>query len=130
MANSFPPPPSGWQLAQVSYQAVLPHPEARPGGPFDFGAGVSAYLTYSVPVLGLVFAFTEPGSFGAFDQAAVEAELASAVTAVCGVLAGMSGAPLADLQAQVSVTRAWEWRNGTSAVSTADAMAYPPGGTL
>jgi hypothetical protein len=126
MANSFPPPPSGWQLAQVSYQAVLPHPEAQPGAPADFGAGVSTYLTYSVPVLGLVFVFTEPGSFGAFDQAAAEAQLASAVTAVCSVLAGMSGAALADLQSQVTVTRTWEWQAGANAVSTSDAMAYPP----
>jgi hypothetical protein len=125
MSNSFPSPPSGWQLESVSYQAVLPHPEAQPGGPVDFGAGVTTHLTYSVPVLGLVFVFTEPGSFGAFDQVAVEAELASAITAVCGVLAAMSGAVLADLQSQVTVTRTWQWNNGDSGVSTSDTMTYP-----
>lgn len=126
MANSFPPPPSGWQLAQVSYQAVLPHPEAQPGGPLDFGAGTAAYLTYSVPVLGLVFVFGTPGQFGAFDQAAVEADFAQAITSVCSVLAGMSGAALAGLQSQVTVTRAWEWRSAAGdAVSTTDAMTYP-----
>jgi hypothetical protein len=126
VASNFPPPPSGWQLAQVSYQATLPHPDGQPGGPLDFGAGVHGQLAYNTPVLSVVFTFGTPGSFGAFDQAAAEARLASAVTGVCGVLAGMSGAALADLQAQVTVTRTWQWQNSAGAVSTTDAMTYPP----
>jgi hypothetical protein len=129
MSNSFPPPPSGWQLAQVSYQAVLPHPDARPGGPLDFGAGVHGQLAYNTPVLSMVFAFDTPGSFGAFDQAAVESGFAQAITGVCQVLASMSGAALAGLQAQVTVTRSWNWAAGASGVTTADTMAYPPAGT-
>jgi len=125
MANNFPAVPGGFALSQLSYQAVLPHPDAQPGGPIDFGAGVNSYLTYSVPVLGLVFTFTEPGSFGAFNQAAVEGGLAAAITGVCEVLTSMSGVALATLQAQVTVTRSWEWQNGTSSFSTQDTMAYP-----
>lgn len=125
MTNSFPPPPSGWQLAQVSYQTVLPHPDLQAGAPLDFGTGVTTQLAYSVPVLGLVFTFSTPGQSGAFDQTAAESGLAGAVTQVCTVLAGMSGVPLADLQAQVTVTRSWTWTAGASSVAVTDTMTYP-----
>jgi hypothetical protein len=125
MSNSFPAPPGGWQLSQASYSAVLPAPELRPGAPLDFGAGVHGQLAYNVPVLSVVFTFDVPGSFGAYDQGSVEAGLAQAVTGVCGVLASMSGAALADLQAQVTITRAWTWTAGAVSVGTQDTMAYP-----
>jgi hypothetical protein len=126
VSNSFfPAPPANWELAAVSYSTVLPTPVMQAGAALDFGAGVHGQLTYSVPVLGAVFAFDTPGSFGAYDQGAVEGALAQAVTAVCQVLASMSGTALADLQAQVTVTRAWTWASGTSSVVTQDEMAYP-----
>jgi hypothetical protein len=104
---------------------VLPKPVMQPGAPLNFSADVTSQLTYSVPVLGVMFTFDTPGSFGTYDQAAVETDFAQAITAVCGVLASMSGVALADLQAQVTVTRAWTWTTGTSNVITQDAMAYP-----
>jgi hypothetical protein len=125
MSNSFPVPPGDWQLSQVRYSAVLPAPELQPGAPLDFGAGVHGQLAYNVPVLSVVFTFDVPGSFGTYDQGTVEAGLAQAVTGVCGVLASMSGAALADLQAQVTITRAWTWAAGTSSVATSDVMTYP-----
>jgi hypothetical protein len=125
VANSFPAPPANWELASVSYSTVLPKPVMQPSAPLDFGAGVTGQLTYSVPVLGAVFSFDVPGSFGAYDQAAVEGALAQAITAVCQVLASMSGTALADLQAQVRVTRAWTWATGASSVVTQDEMTYP-----
>ena len=125
MANSFPPPPGGWALAQVSYSAVLPAPTLQPGSALDFGAGVSGHLVYSVPVLGTVFGFDVPGTFGAYDQATVEAGLKQAITGVCTVLADMSGTALATLQAEVTVTRQWTWASGGVSVMTSDTMAYP-----
>lgn len=125
MANSFPAPPGNWELESVAYSAVLPAPVLEPGSALDFGAGVTGHLVYSVPVLGLVFTFGTPGSFGAYDQDTVEAGLKQAVTGVCEVLAAMSGAALADLQAQVTVTRSWTWTSGDVSVGTADTMAYP-----
>ena len=126
MSNSFPAVPGGFALAQVSYQAVMPRPDLVPGTSLDFGAGVSTQLSYMTPVIGLVFSFTAPGSFGSFDQAAVEAALSGAVTQILQVLAGMSGAALAGLQSQTSVIRTWEWQNGTGAAfATQDTMAYP-----
>jgi hypothetical protein len=125
MSNSFPAPPSNWELGSVSYSAVLPAPTLQPGAALDFGAGVRSLLAYSVPILGVVFVFDVPGSFGTFDQAAVEGDFAQAVTAVCGVLASMSGAVLADLQSEVVITRTWSWTTGVSSVSTSDTMTYP-----
>lgn len=126
MANSFPAPPSGWQLAQVSYQATLPQPELQVGAALNFGAGVTTYLSYSVPVLGLVFAFGTPGTTGNFDQSAVEGALANAVTAVCQVLSNMSGVALATVQAGVVISRTWEWRTPAGdAINTSDTVSYP-----
>lgn len=125
MTNNFPAVPAGFQVSQVSYQAVLPHPEAQAGGPLDFGPGVTAQLSYSVPVLGLVCSFSTPGSFGSFDQSGVEGALANAITGVCEVLAGMSGVPLATLQEEVTVNRTWEWQNGSVTFTTQDTVAYP-----
>lgn len=127
MANSFPVPPTGWQLSQVSYQAVLPHPDLQAGAALDFGTGTTTLLTYSVPVLGLAVVFATPGSFGTFDQTTIEAGLTNAITGVLNVLANMSGVALATLESQVTVTRIWEWisSDGT-AVTTSDTMTYTP----
>jgi hypothetical protein len=125
VSNSFPAPPANWELASISYATVLPRPALQPGAPLDFGAGVTGQLTYSAPVLGVMFTFDTPGSFGTYDQATVETDFAQAITSVCGVLSSMSGVALATLQAQVTVSRAWTWTAGGNSVTTQDAMAYP-----
>jgi hypothetical protein len=127
MANHFPAMPGDLGLFQLAYNASLPTPGYQPASPLNFGTEVETQLVYSAPNIAVKFTFDPTGSTGTFDQDTVEAMIAEEVTAICTVLSGMSGVPLAQVQAQVTVSRAWTWTDSTGYVAGwQDTMPYPP----
>lgn len=127
MANNFPAMPSDLGLFQLAYNASLPTPSYQSTSPLNFGTEVETQLVYSAPSIAVKFTFDPAGSTGTFDQDTVEAMIAAEVTSVCTVLSNMSGVPLAQVQAQVTVVRAWTWTDGAGYVAGwQDAMTYPP----
>lgn len=114
MANSFPIP----AVASIQYYV-------------DLGAlseGIASVAAGRIQII--AFTFTPAGSYGTFDQGAVEAGIASMLNGMCAAWGAVTGLTTAAVQAAVTVTRVWTFANpvlGTAGpqFTLTDQMTYP-----
>lgn len=124
MSNHFPAVPADLGLASIFYSVSFPTPFGD--SPLNFTGGENSFGPFTNSGSGPAFNFDTPGTFGTFDQDAIEAVIATSVTNCCQALSEMSGVALATVQADVRVTRNWVWRDTDGfLLNYQDAMTYP-----
>jgi hypothetical protein len=127
MSNNFPSIPTDFGLFQLTYMLNLPGLLTSNDGTFNLITDVSG--TGAPSAYPMEFQFNTPGTVGTFDQTTFESDIVTAVTALCQSIADVTGETLAEVQAQTSIGRTWQFASASNFAWQAtftDTVPFPP----